>query len=231
MNPMRRAATSIPEEIEAKLLVPSAAVLDAIAEIEQLGAHRLRARGTARLHSVYLDTRDMTLAQQGVALRLRRRGRRWEATVKWSGRVRGTVHQRPELTVPLPRAPHLPCAVPAGLRPQLGALLGRRRLVPILVTRIERRLFDVLAHETDITQSESTVIAELALDRVRLMAPERPRRALATYREVEIEARRGTPRDIRSLTALLQERFDLTPSRDSKFARGLALLYGRPVSR
>jgi hypothetical protein len=87
---MRRAATSVPDEIEAKLLVPSDAVLHAIARLDRLGAHRLQARGTARLHSVYLDTRDMTLARHGVALRLRRHGRRWEATAKWSGRVRGT---------------------------------------------------------------------------------------------------------------------------------------------
>jgi len=217
----------VAHEIEAKLLAPSATALNAIARLDRLDAHRLQARGTARLHSVYLDTRDMTLARQGVALRLRRHGRRWEATAKWSGRVRGAVHRRPELTVPLPSAPHMPFTLPAGLRPQLGALLGRRRLVPILVTRIERRLFDVLGDEPAITHSDDAVVAELALDRVRLMAPERPRRAVATYCEVEIEARRGTPRDIRKLAALLQERFDLTPSRDSKFSRGLALLYGR----
>ena len=116
---------AIPVEVEAKLLVPRATDLRAIARLPQLGPYPLRSRGTVRLHSIYLDTSNLTLARHGVALRLRRHGRRWEATVKLAGRVEGDVHERPELTVPLASAPALPfCPPPGPLHTQLAALVA-----------------------------------------------------------------------------------------------------------
>ena len=46
------------------------------------------------------------------------------------------------------------------------------------------------------------------------------------YCEVEIERRAGRRRDLTDAQPLLQQRFGLIPSRASKFARGLAALYG-----
>src|SRR2546426_608016 len=101
-------------EIEAKLLVPRASDLDAIARVGRLGPYHLRARDTVHLPSIYIDTATLTLARHAVALRLRRAGRRWEATAKWAGVVDDIMHERPELTVPLPRAPHFPFILPEG---------------------------------------------------------------------------------------------------------------------
>src|SRR3990170_1677208 len=118
------ADSRIPSEIEAKLLVPRARDFQAIARIRHLARYRLQRRDAVRLHSVYIDTPDLTLARHGVALRLRRHAGRWEATAKWAGRVRGVVHDRPELTVRLRSAPRLPFLLPRGpLRQRLAGLV------------------------------------------------------------------------------------------------------------
>src|SRR5215470_13955297 len=106
------ATDEIPAEVEIKLEAVAAEDLDHIARLHALGPYRLRKQRTAQLHSLYLDTRDFALARAGVALRLRRSGRGWEATAKWSGRVAGSLHERPELTVALPEEPALPFVLP-----------------------------------------------------------------------------------------------------------------------
>jgi len=216
-------------ELEAKLLVPTTKDLQAIARLDRLGAYPLRARGVVRLHSSYLDTPDLTLARHGVALRIRRQGRRWEATMKWAGGVDGDVHERPELTVALPSAPVLPFLPPSGpLHTQLAALMAGRPLTPILTSDVRRRLFDVLPSDPAAAAATPAPIAELALDSVRLHAPQEGQ-AEATYSEVEIECREGDRRVIADLAQMLRCDFGLLPSSDSKFARGLALLYGSEI--
>ena len=214
--------SSVPSEVEAKLLVPAGGDLRPLARLQQLGRYRVQPRDVARLHTVYLDTTDLTLARHGVALRVRRHAGHWEATAKWAGTVRGDVHERPELTVPLPRAPRAPFSPPAGpLAMHLAALIAGRPLAPILISDITRRRLDVLAPPT---AAQTEPLAELALDRVRLRGPA-SRQAAITYYEVEIELRQGTRRDIAGIARLLRQRFGLLPSTQSKFARGLALLY------
>jgi inorganic triphosphatase YgiF len=217
----------VASEIEAKLLVPRQAALQAIARLPRLGTHRLRARGTVRLYSIYVDTPALILARHGVALRLRRQGRCWEATAKWAGRVSGDVHERPELTVILPRRPGLPFVLPDGpLRVHLAALVGARPLNPIMISDIRRRVIDVLPAGA---RGAAAPIAELALDRVRLRGP-RGGQPEAAYCEVEIEQRHGKRGDVVILARRLRRDFGLLPSGQSKFARGLALLYGRVAS-
>jgi inorganic triphosphatase YgiF len=230
----------LPTEIEAKLRIPREKDLRAIARLERLGRYTLHARGTLHLQSFYLDTADLALASHGVALRLRRSGRRWEATAKWIGTSDGALHLRPELNVPLAQPPRFPFRLPDGpLRLQLCAQIAGRALRPILVTQIRRTLFDVLAATSESQPNGSNPIAELALDRVRLAAPPPTStqrgslagsRAVDTYSEAEIELKHGGLDDVEALAHLLQTRFGLTPSADSKFERGLTLLYGNRVA-
>jgi len=223
---MAQSSSSIAPEVEAKLIIPRASDLRAIAQLQRLGEHPLRPRGVAHLHSLYLDTPELNLARHGVALRVRQDGERWEATAKWAGRSDGAVHERPELNIALAGKPDLPFVLPPGpLHVQLAALVAARPLQPILITEIERHQFDVLP-AADETADEVT--AELALDRVRLVAPDRaqPSDRAATYFELELEQRQGTREDIVTLAQLLQDDFGLTPSSESKFTRGLSLLYG-----
>ncbi len=218
----------IPVELEAKLLAPTATDLQAIGRLSHLGPYPLRARGAVHLHSTYLDTPSLTLARHGVGVRLRRQGRRWEITVKLAGRVDGEVHERPEMTVALPRAPVLPFVLPPGpLHSQLAALVAGRPLTPILKSTIHRRLFDVLPSDPT---AASEPVAELALDRVRLHGPEEGKPE-TEYCEVEVECRRGNRDDIGSLAQLLQRGFNLVPSSESKLGRGLTLLYGASIAQ
>ncbi|MBI4517518.1 MAG: CYTH domain-containing protein [Deltaproteobacteria bacterium] len=219
----RPGARRAPVEVEAKLLVPQAATLRALARLRQIGPYVLRPRRRVRPHSLYLDTADLALAQRGVALRLRRHGRQWEATAKWRGRVRGFMHQRPELSLPLRGTPRMPFVLPAGpLADRLAGLVGTQPLVPILITEIRRRLFDVF-----VEGGGTRPVAEMVLDSVRLSVPSRLRPRHECYDELEIELAHGTRRDVLRLARLLQARFDLPTSSDSKFARGLALLHRR----
>ena len=213
----------VPSEVEAKLLLPEGGDLRPLVRLQQLGRHRVQPRDVVRLHSVYLDTSTLTLAHHGVSLRVRRQSGHWEATAKWAGSVRGDVHERPELTVPLPRAPGTSFMPPPGpLAIHLAALIAGRPVAPILISDIRRQRLDVLP-AAGAAQIES--IAELALDRVRLRGP-RDSAAVVTYSEVEIEQKRGTRRDVVAVARLLRQRFGLLPSAESKFARGLTLLYG-----
>jgi triphosphatase len=215
----------VPDEVEVKLEAASAEELRHISQLRVVGAYRLRPRRAVRLHSVYLDTRDLALARAGIALRVRRAGRSWEATAKWGGRVAGSLHQRPELTVALPAEPAMPFKLPDGpLRTQLTAVVLGRRLAPILITDIQRRLRDLLPARGPAGEA----LAEVALDTVELRAPD-GRPAGAVYYEIEIERRNGRTRDLTAISHALQQRFGLIPSRAPKFMRGLAELYGSAV--
>lgn len=212
----------VPTEVEGKLLVPTERSRRILARLESIGLYPLRAAGVQRLHSVYLDTPDFALARQGIALRLRRDAGRWEATAKWSGRVDGSVHERPELTVPLERKPELPFTLPEGpLRVHLTVHVMDRALNPILVTDIHRRRFDVLEGGGDAARP----IAEMALDRVTLRAPHGggPQ---AAYCELEIEARGGTAEQVNEITETVRQAHGLARSEDTKFGAGMRLLYG-----
>ena len=211
-----------PLEVEAKLLVPRASALRAIARLEGIGLYRLRPRDIVRLHSVYVDTPGLTLARRGIALRLRRQAGRWALTAKWAGRVAGLVHERPELTVALDKSPRFPLRVNGLLRRDLDALIAGQALKPILITQIHRRRIDVVRSAAP---SGHQALAELALDRVQLCGPD-DRKAAARYTEIEIERLHGTRRDVTRLAQLLQARFGLMPSTESKFAHGLRVLYG-----
>ncbi|MBI3784448.1 MAG: CHAD domain-containing protein [Deltaproteobacteria bacterium] len=215
----------IASEVEAKLLARRPSDLDAIAKVTRVGPYRILPRDKVHLHSVYLDTNDFALTRHGIAVRLRRNGKEWEATAKWAGTVKGDVHERPELNVSLSQRPSLPFQLPEGrLRAQLLAFTSGRPLEAILRSSIMRRRFDVVAIDAG---RRATVLAELALDRVQLRSPKGS--ASASYCEVEIECIKGDRRDVRSLARLLERAFSLDPSPDTKFSLGMKRVYGGEI--
>jgi len=218
-------ATEVPAEIEAKLLVRSEADLRAIGQLTEIGPYRLRPLRTQRLHSLYLDTDDLALARHGIALRVRRCGRHWELTAKWEGRVDGDIHSRPERTVALDAAPTSPFRLrDPTLRRSLVAVIAGRPLRVVLVTDIQRRRLELLALDNPDGDEPARLLAEIALDAVRLHGEEDggPQQR---FREVEIEQRDGKVDDLRAVVDLLRERFVLEASTETKFSRGLALLH------
>ena len=211
---------SVPNaEIELKLSIGP----DDARRLGRLPSIRQSLRGRARrhtLHSVYYDTPGFELRRDGVALRLRRDGTRWEVTAKWPGSVEGALHARPELTVPLRGEPVLPFVLPAGpLRARLRVVVLERPLVPVLITDVARQPLDLLAARG------ARVLAEMALDVVQLRHPDGTA-AAPLYGEVEIERRRGDTDDCLAAARQLRQQFDLIPSPATKYGRGLAAVLG-----
>ena len=207
-------------EVEVKLLADSAAALRAVARRDSLGPFRLRPRGVARLRTTYLDTPQRTLLGNGIALRLRRHGRAWEATAKWGGSVAGAVHTRREINVPLLRPPRPPYALPEGtLRDELTAYVLGRPLQPVLTTLIRRQVFDLV-------DDHDTIIAELALDTVRHGRDDSDLRE--PYFEVEVEQRDGSREDLHALARILCAEHPLAPTDETKFQRAQRDVLGAP---
>lgn len=212
----------VPSEVEGKLLIPTERGRRVLSRLERIGAYPLRPLDAQRLHSIYLDTADFALARQSIALRLRRAGKRWEATAKWSGRSEGAVHERPELTVPLPGRPQLPFTLPDGaLRSALTVHVMGRPLQPVLITDVHRRR----SHVLPAGRAEAAPIAEIALDRVTLRPPQGGG-ALGSYCEIEIEGTPQTLTEVQDITEILRREHDLSPSTLTKFASGMRLLHG-----
>ncbi len=211
-------------EVEAKFTVSGNRLEQLLRGDGQLAGYSLRFKGESHLRSIYLDTAQWSLLRSGIALRLRRiRGRAGcELTAKWSGRLEGEVHERPEVTILLAALPRLPLRhLPAALAPHLAGVVAGRPLQSVLTTAVKRRCFGVYVGAGAKAQEG----LELALDRVTVEDPNG--RTMLRYREVELELRGGRRRDLHAVARVLEKQFGLRPSKVSKFERGLRTLYRR----
>lgn len=218
------AAEPVFHEVEAKLLAEDASVLAAIAARGRLGPFLFVRRPPVHLETTYLDTADLLLARQGLALRLRRTGSAdWEVSTKGSGARSGAIHARPERNLRLPGPPAFPYVPPPELADGLPAAARGATLVPILISEVERQRFAV--HRED-AQSETPACAELVLDTAVSRDPAHPTSAAETFYEVEIELEAGARADLDHVSRLLRENFRVRPSQRTKLHRGLDLLHG-----
>ncbi len=212
--------SGVSDEVEAKLLARDAATLAEIRRLTSIAGFACREVSHQHLRTTYFDDADRSLSRHGVALRLRRQADDWEMTLKWSGRIEGDVHRRPELNLPLAAAPATPLELPAAVAEVVDPLLQSRPVEALVTTDIERTTIELSAGEG--------VIALLVLDRVRhsapTMAPQEP------YCEVEIELADGSLEDLQRIAASLKATHRLQPTTESKFSRALADL-DRPSRR
>lgn len=208
-------------EIELKLQVPQGA-LPAVEQAVAVGQARRQ-----RLQAVYFDTADRRLGAAGLALRLRKEGRRWVQTLK-----RGSAHglEREEHNVVLalppglePRAdPALHADTPAGRR--LAELLADgpgeagARLVALYRTDIWRRTRCLRARRGEV---------ELALDcgEITAAGPDGLTRRWPVC-ELEVELRRGPPGVVTEVAARWAARHGLWIDTRSKAERGDRLSRG-----
>jgi inorganic triphosphatase YgiF len=161
-------------EVELKLLVPPA-------QHARLQS-RLRAFGVPRVQmvdSVYFDTAARALARAGLALRLRRQGRRWLQTLKTGG-GEAALATRDEWEVPVAAGRLQFAALPAAARAQLRAagVASARPLRPVYRTRFRRSAWTV-------ERDGATV--ELALDDGQIVAGAQREPIL----ELELELKAG----------------------------------------
>jgi triphosphatase len=196
-------------EVELKL----ACAPENLAKLKRTSLLRALGRGkTVPVYSVYYDTPEASLKQNGVAFRMRRLGSRWLQTVKSDGRVSAGLHERAEWETPCPEAsPNWDAAeqtgVPLFADPQL-----RARLIPVFVTEFRRTIRTLGAGSGD--------EIELCLDQGEIRAGG----AREPISEVELELRSGALASVYELALELQEIVPLRVENRSKAERGYALL-------
>ena len=197
---------------------------DAAAALVRHPALKAVKRGNARtsqLTSTYFDTADAALASAGVALRVRRDGRRWVQTVKGpaEGKSTGGLTARPEFEWPVP-GPRLDplrfAATP--FRRTLGKA-ERQGLVPRFTTAIRRTI-------VPLAFADSTM-AHLCIDIGEVHTEDGGSPASAPIHEIELELEAGDPRRLFELAHALSADVPLALELASKAERG----YGLRASR
>lgn len=198
-------------EIELKFLIdePGAKSLWARAR----GAGLLTGRPTKRtLRSIYLDTPAHALKAAGIALRLRRDGRRWVQTVKIGRQLNGGLSQAEEIEAPAPGGRlDLDAVADAAVRETIARLIGAEPLQPVCETVMRRTAGEL--------SLEDGTRAELAVDAGEITADGRS----GALREVEIELLSGGPARLFDMAQALFPEGGLEFSRLSKSARGYLL--------
>jgi len=209
---MKRPHSAI--EVELKLLVPPEAV-------PRLNSHRLlKGRGRAggsRLYSIYYDTPALDLWRQGIALRVRREGRRWVQTVKSRGKAQGGLHQRTEAEAEV-----------AGSAPDVTRIRDRALTDAFASPQLRAQLKPVFT--TDFTRN-SRVIEPHAGTRVEASIDQgviRSGNRAETLSELELELKEGAPHHLYELALKLAEDVPLSIGDRSKAERGYALARGEP---
>lgn len=173
---------------------------------------RLEPRRSETLVSIYFDTEDHALAAAGIALRLRKVGRRWVQTIKVKPRGpagHGLFANR-EIERPAPGGR----LVLEGDEPEYAAIaeaVGSSELIRVFETRVKR--------VTELLAAPGGGEVELAIDRGEIVAGEKT----APILEAELELKAG---DVGAVYALAASLFTEGPVRfanANKSARGYAL--------
>lgn len=201
------------QETEAKYHLSSPLSPTALADL-RLAPYTLRLQKEERQRDSLLDTADHTLYHLGYALRVRRIQRQLVVTLKRPGAVSGSVHIREELEAPVAAADSLaPRRWPPAVGAPVLALIGDAPILPLVELHTQRATWRV--------ERAGQLVAELVVDNGTLIA----HGATANIQEVEVELKgEGATDDLHRLDRRLRKRLGLTPERQSKFARGMALL-------
>ncbi len=168
---------------------------------------------TRTLRSIYLDTPGHGLKKAGIALRLRRDGRRWIQTVKTGAQLHGGLSQVGEVENPAPGGRLCLDAIPSeAIRNELVGRLNGAELAPVCETIIRRT-------SCPLSLADGTR-AELALDIGTIRAGDRS----GVLCEAEIELLEGRPDGLFEIAHALFPEGGLRFSRLSKAARGYLLV-------
>lgn len=194
-------------EIELKLAAPRSALRQAM-HARWLTKAAIDKPNGQRLTSIYFDTPDFALRDQGISLRVRKTGSANLQTIKASN---GDIVRRNEWENRIDDD-----------RPKLS-LARNTALAPLLTNQIKRELGPVF--ETDV---ERTVVPlrignseiEIAFDQGRINTPDDH----DSISEIEIELKKGRRSDMVLLARRLARAFPVTYAARSKAERGYALL-------
>jgi triphosphatase len=201
--------TSAPLEIELKLALPA----EQVAAFLGLMSRRRRTPVKQVLHTLYFDTVDFDLGRQGIALRVRRAGRRWLQTLKTEGQRAGGLSTREEYETSTQRGTldwtRFPEAAQARIADDLRERLGVR-----FETRFVRTAWQIAG--------QGGARIEVALDIGTLSAGDRSQPVC----EIELELLSGHIDALFALAQTWAQRLDLVPFDLSKAERGGRLAHG-----
>lgn len=197
------------QEIELKLALEAAQLI----VFKRLMAQRRVAPSIHNLLTRYFDTPDFALGDLGLALRLRRVGRRWIQTLKSEAEHHGGLSVRAEYETPVPgNALDFSRFPPAALALIPEPLI--QQLAPMFETRFTRTAW--------LVRTRSGAKIEVALDsgEIRAGADTRP------LCEVELELKSGRAEALLEWALTLTKQIKLLPLDFSKAERGMQLARG-----
>ncbi len=201
-----------PMEVELKLALPPQQVVTFLKMMTRRRSEPLQQNLLTR----YFDTPDFALSAKGVALRVRRVGRRWLQTLKTEGERCGGLSQRVEYEMPISRgAPDWSRFPPAALDWVPEAF--RTQLVPVFETRFKRSAW--------LIKGQAGAQIEVALDVGEVIAGKRSQPIC----EIELELKSGQPDALFELAQGWASRLDCVPFDISKAERGVNLAHDRPA--
>lgn len=208
-------------EIELKLQVPAAALMAVEREVAAAVSRRVR------LQAIYFDTSDRRLAAAGIALRLRKEGRRWAQTLKTGsahGMERGEHNVARTFPAGMEPSPDLALHAGTAAGEALAASLapGADGVAPKLVALYRT---DIWRRHRLLRSRHGTV--EVALDRGEIFATAADGVARRwPVCELEIELRTGSPCAVTDVAARWARRHGLWLDTRSKAERGDRLSRG-----
>jgi triphosphatase len=201
-------------EVELKLAIAPEDV-PRLARLRQLKSASIGRAVTTNLYSIYYDTPEGALREQGAALRLRRAGSRWMQTLKTGGRVEGGLHQREELETPLPaQILNYTVLSQSGAAPVLADPQLPLKLQPVFVTQFKRT--------TRQLEPVGGTRIEFCLDRGAISTGSEQ----LPISEIELELKSGPPVHLLDFALGLLEQVPLRLEAASKAERGYVLAAG-----
>jgi len=200
--------TPHPHEIELKLALPPG---QAGAFLKRM-ARRRSTPVQMGLVTRYFDTPDFALSAQGVALRVRRAGRRWLQTLKTEGERQGGLSRRAEFEMAVAGGALDWTRFPAEALAYVPEAL-RAQVEPVFETRFNRTAW--------LLKGKGGAQIEVALDVGEVRAGE----ASQPICEIELELKAGRPDALFALALEWAGAFDCLPFDISKAERGVRLAH------
>lgn len=170
------------------------------------------------MKAAYFDTQDHILCKNDITFRIRMENDRIIATLKWSGKSEGAMHQREEINVPvIDEACFLSPQPSIFKESQIGQevidLLAEKELHSIIETRFLRSRFRVDTGDT---------IIEVSIDKGEIITEKGQEPIL----ELELEMFSGKEEELVKIGEVISEKYELRAEEKSKYARGKKMLLG-----
>lgn len=201
-------------EIELKLSLPRVYVGKDILKDEAILKYSKTLKPEIKeFEAIYLDSKGGHLNKAGLALRMRKEGSLWVATVKTKGTSKNGLHKREEWDKEIEKPiPSIDYFRKEAIYDDLKNAIGNESLIELFTTKFERSILSL-------SISNKSMI-ELAVDIGEIIVKDK-REQIA---EVELELKKGDEGELNLIGNYLIGKYGLIPEVKSKFHRGLVLM-------